>query len=71
MLYGKGDASCHTYSEQGRRNHDNIKWETRNRCEHYAQLGKKGPRCFVTNSRCDQKDGDPTCCKLIRKKIDS
>lgn len=42
----KGNASCHQFTEKGRKNYDNIEWAPKKTCEHRRSLGKGRMTCM-------------------------
>lgn len=64
MSRQKGNALCHTYTNIGRHNHEQMIWESNknSKCDHHRNIGKRGI-CMVEKS-VDCKTGDINKCQL-------
>lgn len=64
MSRQKGNALCHTYTNIGRHNHQQMDWEStkKQKCDHHRYIGKRSICLFDKATDC--KDGNPQNCKL-------
>ena len=63
MSRQKGNALCHTYTNIGRHNHEQITWKSNKllKCQHHRNIGKRG--ICLLNKKIDCKAGDIETCQ--------
>ena len=67
MLYSKGNSSCHTYSDQGKSNHELINWSSSSgKCKNRVLRGKKGSICTLGYDDCPQQNSEFVKCPIFR-----
>lgn len=53
----KGNSTCHTFSENGKSNYDNINWDNKNKCPNRQFIGKNRSMCKISGEYCKHNCG--------------